>query len=402
MRLILRALMIIWPALILVYAYAGWKVYNALIGILPLQAKFIQIYMLATISYLNLYPVLLLTFRLFKFTGIEKSLTGGNRFWDIFFAYPFWLGLLLMAEILPWFLIIDFLKLPFYPFYDRFRETWIVLQNRVALSIVAVMAIYILIRVVIDTVTIKIIRIGLSYRSIPAGLNGLRIAHISDIHADNRTRKRKIQRYVKKLNRLKPDLTFFTGDLVSSGKKHINLSARILGAIRSKYGTYACLGDHDIWSGNKEIIQVLKENQIQVLQNNNEFIHIGRNNLLVTFITNTYSHRPNLDNLNFLMGQQPRGTLDVLITHQPSESIIEMAAERGYHLFLAGHTHGGQIVFRPFGLKLTPVKLETSFYKGVYFVEKMMVNINNGLGLTFVPIRFRAPAEITLIQITRN
>jgi hypothetical protein len=237
---------------------------------------------------------------------------------------------------------------------------------------------------------------------LPENLDGLKIVHISDVHADPRTKRRKIRRYVKKVNRLNPDLVFFTGDLVTSGTKFIAPAAELLGKLETKYGIYGCLGDHDVWSDSQQVLQHLNDNDITTLEDKNHFVRIGFDSLMVTFITNTYSRRANLEKLNYLMGQQPRGALDILISHQPSESVVELAAERGYHIFLAGHTHGGQVVFKPFGFTLTPPQLETPFYKGIYSSGKMLVSVNNGLGLTFAPLRYRAPAEVTLIKILKS
>jgi predicted MPP superfamily phosphohydrolase len=78
---------------------------------------------------------------------------------------------------------------------------------------------------------------------------------------------------------------------------------------------------------------------------------------------------------------------------------VELAAERDYDLLVAGHTHGGQIVFPLPGFLLTGSSFETKYVTGFYDVKSMMVSINNGLGLTLAPIRYLAPAEVTLIVL---
>ncbi len=180
------------------------------------------------------------------------------------------------------------------------------------------------------------------------------------------------------------------------------MAANILGKIKSKRKIFACLGDHDCQTDSEAVATALRYYNINVLEDVNEFVYIGGHSLMITALTNTYNKRPQLDNLNFLMGHQPRGAVDILLSHQPTETVIELAAERGYQILLAGHTHGGQVLFRPFGLTLAFAKLETPFYRGFYKVEKMMVSINSGLGFTFVPIRYRAPAEVTLIELKKK
>lgn len=336
------------------------------------------------------------------FAKTARSAREGNRFWDILLSYPFWIGIIILIEVIPWLLAIDFIRFPFYPYFQKYKSTWLDIQNRIILAIFLVFIIYILFKVFVDTVRIRVSEILLPYRKLPYSLDGLKIVHISDIQADSRTRRRKIKRYVKKVNKLKPDIVFFTGDLATNGNKYIEQGANALGNFEAQFGTYACLGDHDYWSDSNKIIDSLNESGVKILEDTNQFILVGKESFLVTFITNIYSKRPNLDKLNFLMGQQPRGVLDIVVTHQPSEAIIELAAERGYHLFLAGHTHGGQIVIKPFGLNIAIPRIESPFYRGVYHVEQLLVSINNGLGFKFAPLRYNAPAEITLIKIMRQ
>ncbi|MFQ5822564.1 MAG: metallophosphoesterase [bacterium] len=396
---ILRTILTLLPALLLAYLYSGWKLYYALSKIFIWPNDQIRLFIVAGIAYLNLHPFLLLGLHQLGFENFTKSIREGQKLWDILFTYPFWMGLILIVEILPWLLTIDFIKLPFFPLYKKYKTTWLEVESRVIVVIMALLTIYILFRILIDTNRIRVSEVELYVPHLPTTLEGLKIVHISDLQADSRTKQRKMKRYVKKVNKLKPDLVFFTGDLVTSGTKYIDLGSKILGTIEAHYGVYACLGDHDIWAEPHSITNSLKSNNIVILENTNQFIHVGYDSFLVTFITNVYSHRPRMDQLYSLMGSQPRGALDILVTHQPSESVIELAAERGYHLFLAGHTHGGQIVFRPFGFIFTPTQFESPFFKGFYFVDRMLVSINNGLGFTFAPFRYHAPAEVTLIKV---
>ncbi|MFQ5675555.1 MAG: metallophosphoesterase [bacterium] len=390
------------PLLILAYAYCGWKVHHALQNIFAWPWERVAFYVVAAIAFLNLYPLVLLILSIFGLKNAVKTIREGFRIWDVCLAYPFWFGLVLTFEVLPWLLALDFVKLPFYPFYTRFKTVWLLIQYQATLAIMAFFFMYVAYRLVTDTIRIRISKIAYATRSLPTKLEGLRIVHISDLQADPRTGRRKIKRYIRKVNRLKPDIVFFTGDLVTSGTKFISSAAAFLGNLKADYGVFACLGDHDVWSSHEQITKNLSENHVKVYEDKNDYIRIGFDSLMVTFVTNTYARPANLEKLNQLMGHQPRGALDILVIHQPTESIVELAAERGYHLFLAGHTHGGQVVFRPFGFTFALSRIETPFYRGIYGLGSMLVSINSGLGLTLAPVRYRAPAEITLIKIVRS
>lgn len=399
---IVRTTTTLLPLILLAYFYVGWKLYHAAQYFVDWPKLILRGYLVAAVAYLNLHPLLLLLVHALGWQSLARSAREGNRVWDFLFSYPFWIGLLIVIELLPWFLAMDLLKLPLFPFYKRFKTTWLDIQFKIVLVLFALIMIFVFVKIIFDTTHIHVSKIKLTYRNLPHSLDGLKIAHISDVQADPRTGKRRLLRYVKKVNSLNPDLVFFTGDLVTSGDKYIEPGARALGNLQSRYGVYACLGDHDYWSDIQKIISSLENNGVIVLEDANRFVRVGNDSLLVTFITNVYRRRPRLDTLNYLMGQQPRGVLDILVTHQPSENLIELAAERGYHLFLAGHTHGGQIIFKPFGVTVSPPQFESPFYKGSYHVGRMFASINNGLGLTLAPIRYRAPAEVTLIEIVRQ
>ncbi|NIR49528.1 metallophosphoesterase [candidate division KSB1 bacterium] len=396
-----RLILTLFPVILVAYLYCGWKLYHAIIQNFWFPPGQVKLYLVGAIAYLNLHPVLLLIFSVTGLHKIASFAVRGHKLWDIPFGYPFWFGVILVVEMLPWLLAIDLIKLPFFPFYKSFKASWLQIQFRVILALFVLIGLYVFFKAIIDTTRIRRSETMLSYPNLPISWDGLKIVHISDMQADSRAGKRKLKRYVKKVNRLQPDIVFFTGDLVTASK-YIDLGARMLGSIRSKYGTYACLGDHDIWSDEKEIKQSLKYHGVTMLEDSNQFIRVGNDSLMATFVTNTYDRRPPLDKLNMLMGQQPRGVLDILLTHQPTESLIELAAERGYHIVLAGHTHGGQILFRFFGLTIAAPRMESPYYKGMSHIEQMMLSINNGLGFTFAPIRYNASAEITLIKIVRQ
>ena len=397
---VLRFLNFFFPVVLVGHAYAAWKFYIAFQSISNISPETVKLVLFSVIAFINLYAIILIFFRLIGAENAARKIAAGSRLWDLILGYPFWLGFVFIVETLPWLLLIEFVKWPLYPFYNRIRATWLSVENSLVLAVFIFYFCFVLVRVVLDTRSVKISAIIYNHPEISPSVRGLRIAHISDLHADKRTNGRKLRRFVAKINLLEPDVVFFTGDLVSSNGDYIFDAATILGKIRAKYGIFACLGDHDFRNGNQNVVVSLNENGIKVLQDNNEMVKVGPAQLFVTFVTNVYSQRPNLDKLRFLMGAQPRGELDILVTHQPTESIVDLAAEHGYQLCLAGHTHGGQVNFKPFGFLISAAQIETPFYKGTYVVEQMLLNVNSGLGFTIVPIRYRAPAEISLIQIS--
>ncbi|MCK7526330.1 MAG: metallophosphoesterase [Ignavibacteriales bacterium] len=84
--------------------------------------------------------------------------------------------------------------------------------------------------------------------NLPKELDGFKIAFISDVQADRYTDEKRLKRYVDKINDSKPDLVLVAGDVITSTPDYIENAAKYLGMIKSKYGTYSCVGDHDNWA----------------------------------------------------------------------------------------------------------------------------------------------------------
>jgi predicted MPP superfamily phosphohydrolase len=135
------------------------------------------------------------------------------------------------------------------------------------------------------------------------------------------------------------------------------------------------------------------------MQNAHHLLNIKGSSILITGVTQIYSRKISAEDLDQLLSKAPAADLKILLVHQPSPFIIESAQKNGYNLVLAGHTHGGQIRFKPLGFTFTPSMLETPYFSGIFKVGKLYVTVTNGIGLTFAPVRYQAPAEITNLVI---
>jgi len=118
-------------------------------------------------------------------------------------------------------------------------------------------------------------------------------------------------------------------------------------------------------------------------------------------VTNVYRKPADPGRVLLLEQKRPSAGIDVFYTHQPSNWLVDSVSAAGYKLFLAGHTHGGQIAFPLPGFILTGSSFETHYVTGVFRQGNTWINVCNGLGMTLAPIRYQAPAELTIIQITR-
>lgn len=389
-----RMTLILAAASLLFHFYVALRAAGALAQISGLPIKRMRAIAIAAICALMIYPIALAFGYLFNLRGALAALQLNSAL-----VYPFWVGLvlsvqlalLLLAVEAGFFLIRLFSRAPM----DRLvgARAWLIVGLMLAC------AAYVPARIYNDTFRVRAREAALEVAGLPAELNGLRIAHIADLQVDDRTNGRKLDNYIEAVNRLSPDLVIFCGDLVTSGTDHIEAAARALGRIKSRFGIYACLGDHDYFSNRRLVAESLRRNGIAVLENESLPVRAGGHQIALTGITNVYRDQATAGEVESVELRRPPAALKIFFTHQPSRWLVRFASERGYDLFLAGHTHGGQIAFPLPGFLLTGSRLETPYVTGFHRSGKMLISVNNGLGLTLAPIRYHAPAEVTLIVV---
>ncbi|MBI3587330.1 MAG: metallophosphoesterase [Ignavibacteriales bacterium] len=253
-----------------------------------------------------------------------------------------------------------------------------------------------------DTWTVRVVEREIKLPSDFSSLDGVRIAQISDVQGDGRTTERMLENYVNRVNALQPDFIFFAGDVVTGGERYIESTTNVLGTLKAKFGTIAAVGDHDFFSNKAKVVDGLQRNGILVVEDSTIYFTVSASQLAITGITYTYRERPSAEQLdNATDGSH--AAYRILLTHQPAMPLVAYAAEKHYNLFVAGHTHGGGIAFGVPGLFLfAPASIETRYLSGLYTVGGMIVSVTNGLGFTLAPIRFHAPAEITILKLTKE
>ena len=100
---------------------------------------------------------------------------------------------------------------------------------------------------------------------LPAHLDGMRVIHLTDIHASVAVPLTFVRRMIERINRLEPDVVVVTGDLVTEDATWIDGVAAELGRLRSPHGTFAILGNHDYWTDGARISRALEREGIHHL-----------------------------------------------------------------------------------------------------------------------------------------
>ncbi|HJQ69509.1 MAG TPA: metallophosphoesterase [Blastocatellia bacterium] len=395
----LRMLMFFTLAGILFQSYVARKTITATVTLTGWPRKRARLVAILVMIWSLVYPIVLLGGYFLELGNVSQSFQRSNLLLDLLVTYPFWVVMIMSVQLTFIFLLVDAARLIFYPYYKNHKTGWMQVQSRLIIALVAIGAIYVSWRIYNDLYNVRVRQAELHISGLPEQLEGFRIVQIADVQADGRTNGSKLQGYVDAVNKLKPDLVLFGGDLVTGGIDYIQTGAAAMGKMEARYGVYACLGDHDHFSNSEMVTKSLQQNNVTVLDNVATLVPVGPSFLSLTGITNVYRTRPSPQTLETIERQRPRGPVNILLTHQPSEWLVDYSLEQNYDLFVAGHTHGGQIVFPLPGFLLTGSSFETDYVTGFYHVGKMLVSVNNGLGMTLAPVRYHAPAEVTLILL---
>lgn len=358
--------------------------------------------------WLNLYPIALICIFVYFAISGEYVSSPDNKIIDYLLIYPFWCFFILMTQVGLYFLIIDVLKLLLLPYYKKHRDNLLRVQSIVILVLVGFFIIYIPVRVIYDYNVVSVRTIGYQKQNLPETLNNFKIAFISDIQADHYTDEGRLRNFINMINELEPDLVLIAGDLITTGPKYIELSAKEVGKIKAKYGVYSCVGDHDNWAYRNdykksvtEIKNSLMHNNVEMIDNGKRLINVDGAEIGITFVTNTYVGKVRNEVLDSL-SSSCTGDLKIFLTHQPRPYLIKAAQNNHFDLYLCGHTHGGQLslVF-PF-IQLTPTMIETNYIQGDFWFGDMLMIVTRGLGMSLAPIRYNSTPEITLITLQNN
>jgi len=234
----------------------------------------------------------------------------------------------------------------------------------------------------------------------PRGLDGLRIAHLSDIHVGGAMDLPRLLRVAALTNAARPDLVVHTGDFLTHRDGDFDLPLyEALGRIEAPHGQWACLGNHD-FDDPLRLVRRLHAAGVRTL----------RNRMVTIFID---GHEIELAGIDYAFGRSQRGEIysqvvgawgprrpvpRILLNHDPSAfaALPEGCAD----LVCSGHTHGGQIgVQFGAGSAMTLVGLIGVPDQGVFVRGDMRLFVTRCVGFYGYPMRIGIPPEVALLTL---
>lgn len=245
----------------------------------------------------------------------------------------------------------------------------------------------------------------------------MRIAQVSDIHSGSFFNKTAVKGGVEMLLGEKPDLIFFTGDLVNERTSEVRDYTEMFSKLKAPLGVFSVLGNHDYgdcysgWTSDAAKAQNLKDMHAVVrntlgydlLLNENRTLTVDGASIGLIGVENwgnRFVQHGDLEKAYAGMEEMP---VKLLLSHDPSH--WDAKVRPGYpdiDVTFSGHTHGAQ-----FGVELPNFRWSPSQYiykqwAGLYQEGEQYLYVNRGYGYIGFPGRIGMPPEITIMELKKG
>ncbi len=260
-------------------------------------------------------------------------------------------------------------------------------------------------------------KVKLSLSGLPDAFKGFRIVQISDIHTGSFMNKTPLVKAVKMVNDLRPDVIFFTGDLVNDHHKEALPYTEVLSELKSEHGVFSILGNHDYgdyyrWNSRQEkaenlqqLIRLHRKLGWDILLDEHRYIEKNGYQIGVIGVQN-WSARMNFTrygNLGKALDGMKNSPVNILLSHDPSHWKAEVLGKATHiNLTLSGHTHGFQFGVDIPGFKWSPVQYVYHEWCGLYSENNQYLYVNRGLGFLGYPGRVGILPEITVFELDQG
>ena len=259
----------------------------------------------------------------------------------------------------------------------------------------------------------QVTKIKLDYPNLPQAFRGIKIAHISDIHAGSFSDKEAVIKGVQKLMLEKPDLILFTGDLVNNVASEMDEYMDVFNKLNAPLGVYSTLGNHDYgdyveWDSPEEkntnlerLKQVHAAMGWKLLMNEHVVLEKESDSIALLGIENWSSKArfPKYGDLKKAYAGAEKHPFKILLSHDPSHWRAEVCESyQDIDLVLSGHTHGMQFGVEIPGIKWSPVQYVYNEWAGLYEKGNQKLYVNRGFGFIGYPGRVGILPEITVLE----
>ncbi|MCU0429853.1 MAG: metallophosphoesterase [Cytophagaceae bacterium] len=260
----------------------------------------------------------------------------------------------------------------------------------------------------------RIRRERIALPNLPGSFKGLKIAQLSDVHAGSFYNKAAVQRGIDMLMEQKPDVIFFTGDLVNNVASEMLEYKELFAQLKAPMGVYSTLGNHDYgdyvpWESLEEkqknlqqLMQIHKEMGWDLLMNEHRVLEKNGEKIAVIGIENwgAKGRFPKYGKLHKAYAGTQEYPVKLLLSHDPSHWDAQVRKDYpDIDIMFAGHTHGMQFGVENTIVKWSPVKYMYQQWAGLYAEGNQYLYVNRGFGFIGFPGRVGIWPEIAMIEL---
>jgi uncharacterized protein len=305
----------------------------------------------------------------------------------------FYLGMMVYAFMV--ILVIDFFRLSnhFFPVFPAFmtrnplKTTHLVTFGGLLLVFLIVLSGY------VNTLFLRVRTFPVDIKKSAGEMKELNLVMVSDVHLGTLIRSGRLEKIVSKINGLQPDIVMMPGDIVDEDVTSVaeQNMARILKKLNTRFGVFACTGNHEYFGGVEAAVSYMNQGGIIVLQDSvvkvaDAFYVAGRKDLMSERLGDG---RKSLD---WILQDVDKSLPIILMDHQPYH--LEIPRQNGVDLQLSGHTHHGQLF--PFNY-ITRAIYDLSW--GYVKIENTHYYVSCGVGYWGPPIKTNSYPEIVQLKL---
>lgn len=261
----------------------------------------------------------------------------------------------------------------------------------------------------------RVKRVTVKLPNLPKSFDGIRIGQVSDIHSGSFWNKTAVKGGVEMMLGEKPDLIFFTGDLVNNETSEVKDYLEVFEKLRAPLGVYSVTGNHDYgdykgWTTKqekeenfRELVNAHRQMGFNILMNEHKMIEQGGDKLAVLGIENWGAGRfSKYGKLEKAHQGTDEAAVKLLLSHDPSHWDAQVRPEyKDIDIAFAGHTHGFQFGVEWGDFKWSPSQYAYKQWAGLYQEGAQYLYVNRGFGYLGYPGRVGMPPELTIVELKR-
>jgi len=249
--------------------------------------------------------------------------------------------------------------------------------------------------------------------NLPKAFHGMKIGQLSDVHSGSFYNKRAVEGGVDLLLAEKPDVIFFTGDLVNYLANEMRDYQDIFSKVRAPLGVYSTLGNHDYGDyhfgaeasvAKAKNLQDLKDTHgvmgWDLLLNEHRKLKVDNEEIGIIGVENWGTGRfPKYGRLHEALEGTDDLEVKLLLSHDPSHWRAEVLSRPDVDVTFSGHTHGMQFGVRTRNMQWSPAQYIYKEWAGLYRQGHQQLYVNTGFGFLGYPGRVGILPEITIFEL---